>query len=138
MRFSTLIAFFPVTLAVPYPYTLTGRAADLAPQVLEQIADLGTATTELTTAVNNFDGSLLGLLPQSLAVITAETKLDATILKTTAIVKQSSNFTLDESNSIVGALGNLVAPIQGSLSALTAKVSCVTYAWVRVEERNGR
>ena len=79
--------------------------------------------TDLTTAVDAFDGSLLNVISQSVEVIAAESKLDATTLKATLIVKQSSNFTDAESNSIVVALAGLITPIQTSLTALTNKVS---------------
>ncbi|KAF2678989.1 hypothetical protein K458DRAFT_394398 [Lentithecium fluviatile CBS 122367] len=126
MHFSTFaLALLPLAFAFP---TETHQVSDikrqdsnLSAQVLEQINELNSSVAKLTTAVNNFDGSLLGLLPQSLAVITAETKLDATILKTTAISKQSSNFTKSESQAILGALGGTIAPIQGSLTALKNK-----------------
>lgn len=117
---SVIIPLLPLTLALPH--TNIPRASDLAPQVLETITALNSSVAELTTAVNNFDGSLLGVLPQSLAVITAETKLDATTLKATAITSQSSNFTQAESQSIVSALAGLIQPIQTSLDALKAKV----------------
>ncbi|KAF1830184.1 hypothetical protein BDW02DRAFT_592077 [Decorospora gaudefroyi] len=121
MRFSPILYLLPLAVAAP---TLTSRAEDLAPQVLEQIGDLADATADLTTAVNNFeglDGGLLSLLPQSLAVIAAETKLDKMILKSTNTVERSSNFTLTESNDIVGASAGLIGPIESSLDALIAK-----------------
>lgn len=122
MRASTFIlAVLPLSFALPQP-RLVRRASDLAPQVLSEISALNSSVTELTTAVNNFDGSLLGVLPQSLAVIGAETKLDATILKTTAITKMSANFTDAESLSIVQALAGLITPISNSLTALSSKV----------------
>ncbi|KAF2998646.1 hypothetical protein E8E13_007777 [Curvularia kusanoi] len=73
----------------------------LAPELLSTISELNTAVTDLTTAVNTFDGSLLGLIPQSFAVVSAEAKLDIEILKATYIAKQSANFTTEESGSIV-------------------------------------
>lgn len=129
MRFSTLaLTLLPLTFALPTKEShqvsdLKRRATDQSAQVLEQITALNSSVAQLTTAVNNFDGTLLGLLPQSLAVITAETKLDATILKTTAITKQSSSFTQSESQAILGALAGTITPIQDSLTALKNKVS---------------
>ncbi|KAF2655117.1 hypothetical protein K491DRAFT_436722 [Lophiostoma macrostomum CBS 122681] len=118
-----LLSFLPLTLALPYdtPHLQKRASTDLANETLSEIAALSSAVTDLTDAVNAFDGSLLTVIPQSLAVITAETKLDATILKATWIVKQSANFTDAESSSIVSALANLITPIQGSLTALTDK-----------------
>ncbi|KAF2796492.1 hypothetical protein K505DRAFT_237551 [Melanomma pulvis-pyrius CBS 109.77] len=112
-----LLPLLPISFALPR----VPRAQDLAPQVLESINLLNTAVTELTTAVNNFDGSLFGVLPQSLAVIGAETKLDATILKGTAITSQSANFTAEESTQVVQTLATQIGPIQTSLDALKAK-----------------
>lgn len=123
MHFTLLLAFSPLALSLPYK-ALT--VASLAPQVLEHITTLNNSLASLTTAVNAFDGSLLHVLPQSLAVIAAETSLDATILKTTFITKSSANFTELESNSIVAGLAGLIVPIQTSLTALSTKVSCVT------------
>ncbi|KAF2014356.1 hypothetical protein BU24DRAFT_410107 [Aaosphaeria arxii CBS 175.79] len=120
MRPSAIISILaPVALALPA--TLVSRAEDLAPRVLTQISALNEALGGLTTAVNNFDGTLLGVLPQSLAVIGAETKLDATTVKTTLIVNRSSNFTDAESQEVVGALAGLIGPIQTSLDVLKAK-----------------
>lgn len=134
MHFSALILpLLPVAFALPTSNPdLKVRATDLAPQILTQISALNASVADLTAAVTAFDGSLLGVLPQSLAVIGAESKLDATILKTTFLAKQSSNFTAAESNSIVGALAGLVTPIQGSLNVLVAKVShAITSLWER-------
>lgn len=126
MRLSTLVlALVPLTFALPGP-NLVSRAPDLAPQILGKIAEINTAVGGLSTAVNNFDGSLVNILPQSLAVISAELKLDATTLTTTFITKQSSNFTAAESQNVVGALAGLIGPIQNSLTALSAKV-CLRY-----------
>lgn len=98
----------------------------LAPQLLTTINDLNVAVTDLTAAVNNFDGSLLGLLPQALAVVKTEAKLDLTILKATHITEKSANFTAEESTTIVNLLAGGIGPIQASLEALKAKV-CTTY-----------
>jgi hypothetical protein len=130
MRPSTsLLALLPLTLALPYdtPHLEKRASTDLANETLSEITELSSAVTELTDAVNDFDGSLLHVIPQSLAVITTETKLDATILKATWIVKQSMNFTDSESSSIVNALANLITPIQTSLTALTEKVSVACF-----------
>ncbi|KAF2178056.1 hypothetical protein K469DRAFT_696165 [Zopfia rhizophila CBS 207.26] len=117
MRFATLLPILPLTLALPHVPRQQSRAAD----VLQQISELSTSVADLTAAVDDFDGSLLGLLPQSLKVIATETKLDATILKTTSTVKMSGNFTDAESTQVVGALAGLVDPISKSLDALKAK-----------------
>lgn len=114
MRFASILSLLPLALA-----------ASLAPQVVEQIGVLNSSLAELTAAVNAFNGSLLNVIPQSLAVITAETSLDAATLKTTAITKLSSNFTEAESTSVVIGLAGLISPIQASLSALTGKVSAM-------------
>ncbi|KAH8719450.1 hydrophobic surface binding protein A-domain-containing protein [Phaeosphaeriaceae sp. PMI808] len=92
-----------------------------APELLATIKDLGAAVPELTTAVNKFDGSLLGFLPQVLAVVGAETKLDATVLKATYIASSSGNFTAAESTEVVQTLATQIGPIQASLDALKAK-----------------
>lgn len=109
--------------AVPLSPRAT-NTEDLAPQLLSTINELNTAVTSLTTAVNDFDGSLLGLLPQALAVVGAETKVDVTILKATHIASTSANFTAEESTQIVQTLATQIGPIQASLDALKAKV-CV-------------
>ncbi|KAF1843159.1 uncharacterized protein K460DRAFT_356924 [Cucurbitaria berberidis CBS 394.84] len=114
-----LLSLLPVSYSIP----VEPRAGtqDLAPQVLETINELNTAVAGLTTAVTNFDGSFLGLLPQALAVVGAETKLDVTILKATHITKQSSNFTAAESSQIVQTLAGEIGPIQTSLDTLKTK-----------------
>ncbi|KAJ4983671.1 hypothetical protein SVAN01_10829 [Stagonosporopsis vannaccii] len=93
----------------------------LAPQLLSTINDLNTAVTGLTTAVNKFDGSLLGLLPQALGVVKAEVKLDVTILKANHIADKSGSFTAEESANIVNTLAGGIGPIQASLDALKQK-----------------
>lgn len=119
MRFTPILSLLPFALSLPHA---PRDVASLAPQVLEQIATLNSSLTTLTTAVNAFDGTLLHVIPQSLAVITAEASLDAATLKTTFITKISGNFTQTESNSVVAGLAGLIAPIQTSLTALSAKV----------------
>lgn len=119
MRVTAILSLLPFTLALPH---ISRDAKSLAPQVIEQIATLNTSLTTLTTAVNAFDGTLLHVVPQSLAVITAETALDAATLKTTFITKLSGNFTTVESNSVVTGLAGLIVPISNSLTALSAKV----------------
>lgn len=111
-------------LPLSYSHPLLSREApqDLAPQLLSQIKELNTAVTSLTAAVNNFDGSLLGLLPQALAVVATETKVDAITLKATYTANESSNFTAAESTEIVQTLATQIGPIQDSLNALKAKV----------------
>jgi hypothetical protein len=136
MRFLFFIlSLLPLAVGLPQSQPpFVRRASDLGSQVRVQIDILNSSVTELTTAVNNFDGSLLGVLPQSLAVISAETKLDATTLKTAFLTKQSSNFTEEQSSSIVTTLASLITPITGSITALSAKVGPViatpsTYIW---------
>ncbi|KAJ4349638.1 uncharacterized protein N0V89_008255 [Didymosphaeria variabile] len=118
MRFASLLTFLPVALSLPHA---PRDAPSLAPQVIEQIGVLNSSLTSLTTAVNAFDGTLLHVIPQSLAVITTETSLDANTLKTAFITKQSGNFTETESNNVVAGLAGLITPIQTSLTALSAK-----------------
>jgi len=93
------------------------RQSDLASAVLSDIATLSTDLSTLTSEVNSFDGGLLA----SLGVITAETALDAQILKTTATVKHSASFNNTEGQSIVLALAGLVTPITDSLTAISDK-----------------
>ena len=128
MHLAPLLTLFPLALSLP---NQPRAAPSLAPQILEQINVLNSSLATLTTAVNAFDGKFLNLIPQSLAVITAETTLDATTLKTTFITKLSGNFTVTESNLVVGGLAELIAPIQASLTALTTKVSRLQSGHVR-------
>lgn len=111
-------------LALTSALALTPRqdSADLAPQLLSQIADLSTSVTQLTSAVNAFDGSLLGVLPQGLGVITAEKDVDSRVLKATRTAQDSSAFTAPESRDVLIALAGQIDPIKGSLEALKAKV----------------
>ncbi|KAF2633993.1 hypothetical protein BU25DRAFT_486969 [Macroventuria anomochaeta] len=119
MKFSSI---FLSLLSVSYSIPVEPRQEQsLAPQFLTAINDLNTAVTGMTTAVNNFDGSLLGRLPQTLAIVKAETKLDVTILKATRIAQKSANFTAEESTNIVNTLASGIGPIQASLDALKAK-----------------
>ena len=124
MHFALLLLSLPLAFSLPYKAHTT---TSFAPQVLEQITTLNTSLVSLTSAVNAFDGTLLHVLPQSLAVISAETSLDVATLKTTFIAKRSGNFSETESNSIVAGLAGLIVPIQTSLTALSTKVSYVTY-----------
>jgi hypothetical protein len=120
MHFSLLfLSLLTVISALPLE---PRQEQSLAPQLLTTINDLNTAVPELTTAVNNFDGSLFGLLPQSLAVVKTEAKLDLTILKATHITETSASFTAEESTNIVNTLAGGIGPIQASLDALKAKV----------------
>lgn len=118
MRLTAFFTLVPLAVSLPQKFD----TPSLAPQILDQIAVLNTSLNRLTTAVNDFDGTLLHVLPQSLAVIAAETSLDATTVKTTFITKRSGNFTETESNSVVGGLAGLITPIQASLTALSEKV----------------
>jgi hypothetical protein len=125
MHFLHLFLFL---LSVSYSLPVGPRQEQsLAPQLLTTINDLNTAVMGLTTAVNNFDGSLLGLLPQALAVVKAETKLDVTILKATHIAENSANFTAEESTNIVNTLAGEIGPIQASLDAVKTKVCISTF-----------
>ncbi|KAH7061908.1 hydrophobic surface binding protein A-domain-containing protein [Paraphoma chrysanthemicola] len=111
-----ILSFLSISSALPQPVVERD-----APSLLATINDLNTAITKLTTAVNGFDGSLLGLLPQALAVVKAEATVDITILKATHIAESSANFTAAESQEIVGALATQIGPIEDSLNALKAK-----------------
>jgi uracil phosphoribosyltransferase len=118
-----LFLFFHSLLTASSALPLEPRQEQsLAPELLTTINDLNTAVPELTTAVNNFDGSLFGLLPQSLDVVRTEAKLDLTILKATHITEKSASFTAEESTNIVNILAGGIGPIQASLDALKAKV----------------
>jgi hypothetical protein len=110
-----LLPLLPISFALPH-------VVRSASQVLDTIDELSTSVTDLTTAVDAFDGSLLGLIPQSLAIVKASTTLDVTILKATFLTSTSANFTSDESTAIVLKLAGQIGPIQASLAALTAKV----------------
>lgn len=127
MRFATLtFSFLPLASALPKfahraDSRLIPRATDLGQQVRSQIDVLNSSVIELTDAVNAFDATLLGVIPQSLAVVTAEAKLDATVLKIADLAEESTAFTEDESTSIVTTLASLIGPIQNSLTALTNK-----------------
>jgi hypothetical protein len=124
MQISVLfLSLLTVSSALPLQLR---QEQSLAPQLLTTINELNVAVTDLTVAVNNFDGSLLGLLPQALAVVKTEAKLDLTILKATHITEKSAKFTAEESTNIVNTLAGGIGPIQASLEALKAKV-CVTY-----------
>ncbi|KZM24131.1 hypothetical protein ST47_g4712 [Ascochyta rabiei] len=90
-------------------------------KLLTTINNLNTAVTGLTSAVNNFDDSLLALLPQALAVVKAEAKLDVTILKATYIADESADLTAEESSNVVNTLAGGIGPIQASFDALKAK-----------------
>lgn len=120
MQLSLLfLSLLTVSSALPLE---SRQEQSLAPQLLTTINDLNTAVTDLTRAVNNFDGSLLGLLPQALAVVKTEAKLDLTILKATHITNKSASFSAAESTNIVNSLAAGIGPIQASLEALKAKV----------------
>lgn len=121
----SLISLYLLTTSSALPIE-PRQEQSLAPQLLTTINDLNTAVTDLTTAVTSFDGSLLGLLPQALAVLKTEARLDLTILKATHITEKSVNFTAPESTNIVNTLASGIGPIQASLEALKAKV-CMTY-----------
>lgn len=120
MQFSLLfLSLLTVSSALP---VVPRQEQSFAPQLLTTINDLNTVVTDLTTAVNNFDGSLFGLLPQAIAVVKTEAKLDLTILKATHITEKSASFTAEESTNIVNTLAGGIGPIQASLDALKAKV----------------
>lgn len=121
MQFHLFLLPF-LSLCSALPAIPQAGTQDLAPQLLTTVGELNTAVVGLTAAVNDFDGTFLGLLPQAFAVIAAETKVDFTILKATHITSQSSNFTAAESTQIVQSLASQIGPIQASLDALKAKV----------------
>lgn len=120
-----LLPFIAISHAVP----LVPRqdSQDLAPQLIEQIRSLGAATKQLTTAVNNYDGSLFGVLPQGIAVISAEKKVDSLTLKATDTAQESSKFTAPESTEVVQTLATQIGPTQDSLNALKSKVYIAVY-----------
>ena len=120
MQFSSLfLSLLTVSSALPLA---PRQEQSLAPKLLTTFNDLNTAVADLTTAVNYFDGSLFSLLPQALAVVKTEAKLDLTILKATRITDKSANFTAEESTDLVNTLAGGIGPIQASLEALKAKV----------------
>lgn len=120
MLFSTvLLSLLPAALALP---SFVARQESKAPELLQSITELNGAVADLTTAVNNFDGGFFDVIPQSLAVVTAETKLDFTTLKATWITVASCNFTMAESSEVVQSLATQIGPITASLDALKAKV----------------
>ncbi|KAF9697744.1 hypothetical protein EKO04_004249 [Ascochyta lentis] len=114
-----LISLLSISSAIPIGPHHENKS--LAPQLLTTINDLNTAVIGLTTAVNRFDGSLLSLLPQALAVVKTEAKLDITILKATHIAEKSTNFTPEESTNIVNTLAGGIGPIQEFLEVLKKK-----------------
>jgi hypothetical protein len=118
-----VLSFLSLSSALPQPFVKRDASTLLA-----TINDLNSAVTELTTAVNSFDGSLLGLLPQALAVVKAEAEVDITILKATHIAETSANYTAAESTEIVETLATQIGPIQDSLNALKAKVCYIACA----------
>jgi hypothetical protein len=126
MRYSLLLLSF-ISASYSLPLMLRADPQDLTPQLLKQLDNLNTAVTELTAAVNNFDGSLLSLLPQGLGVVGTETKVDVTVLKAKDIAQQSSNFTAEESTEVVQTLATQIGPIQSSLDAIKAKVCIAMY-----------
>jgi hypothetical protein len=124
-----LSIFFLSLLSISYSLPIELQVSrSLAPQLLTTINQLNNVVAGLTTAVNNFDGSLLTLLPQALAVVQAEIKVDVTILKATHIAEKSSNFTTEESANVVQTLAGGIGPIQSSLEALKAKVYVVSHS----------
>ena len=125
MRYSTvLLSLLPACLALPQAYGTQPQSK--APQLLATIKELSGAVIDLTTAVNNFDGSFFEIIPQTIAVATAETKVDFMTLKATYITSQSANFTAEESGQVVQALAGQIDPIKASLDALKAKVCVAT------------
>ncbi|ORY01571.1 hydrophobic surface binding protein A-domain-containing protein [Clohesyomyces aquaticus] len=133
MHFLATLSVLPlVALALPhylsYPESeypsfaeLVRRQNDNAPRLLEEISNMNSFTVALTAAVNDFDGSLLGVLPQSIAVLSAQSKLDNSITKCTKIAQKSSNFTQEESQNVVASLGGVLTQTKDSLTALTGK-----------------
>ena len=121
-----LLPFIAISQAIPLAPRQDSQA--LAPQLLEQIRSLNTAVTQLTTAVNNYDGSLFGVLPQGIAVISAEKKVDSLVSKATETAQDSSKFTAPDSKEVVQTLATQIGPIKDSLSALKTKVCMAVYA----------
>jgi len=115
-----ILSLLSLSLTTAFPHTPRD-----APTLLTTISELNTAVTSLTSAVNAFSGTLSGLLPEALGVISAETRVDTTVLKATYIASASGNFTASESTEIVQSLATQIGPIQTSLDALKDKV-CVT------------
>jgi len=115
-----LLPFIAISHAAP----LVPRqdSQNLAPQLIEQIRSLGAATKQLTTAVNNYDGSLFGVLPQGIAVISAEKKVDSLTLEATETAQESSKFVASDSTEVVQTLATQIGPTQDSLNALKKKV----------------
>ncbi|KAJ8108369.1 hypothetical protein OPT61_g8222 [Boeremia exigua] len=79
----------------------------LAPQLLVTFKDLRTTATGLTAAVNKFDGSILGSLPQALAIIDIANEIDGTLSNATQIAEQSVTFTAEESSAVIIVLDDL-------------------------------
>ncbi|CAI6337411.1 unnamed protein product [Periconia digitata] len=120
----TTLPFLSLSSALPtssLSSPILPRAASLGAEVRSQIDVLNASVIELTAAVNAYDGSLLGVIPQSLAVISATAKVDGTTVKTAWLTQLSGNFTVDESQSVVTTLATLITPIRGSLEALGGK-----------------
>jgi hypothetical protein len=116
--------FLLPVIAISHAAPLAPRqySQNLAPQLIEQIRSLGAATKQLTTAVNNYDGSLFGVLPQGIAVISAEKKVDGLTLEATDTAQESSKFVASDSTEVVQTLATQIGPTQDSLNALKTKV----------------
>ena len=121
MRFSSLVlALLPIAYARPLvPRDDTQPSAS---ELLSTINELTTEVKDLTTAVNNYEGSFLTLLPQAFTVLVANIKVDGTTNKATEIIQQSTAYAADDSKKIVQTLATQITPIKDSLDALKAKV----------------
>ncbi|KAF2637563.1 hypothetical protein P280DRAFT_381882, partial [Massarina eburnea CBS 473.64] len=82
-------------------------------QVRSEIDVLNSSIIELISAVNAFDGTLLNVIPQSLAVVIASGKVDTMTVRTTWLTQTSTNSTEAESSSIVTTLASLITAIAG-------------------------
>jgi hypothetical protein len=121
MHYSILL----LSLLAPTHSLPLSASPDLAPQLHQHLTTFNTAVTDLTTVVTNFDGALLSLIPQGLGVISASTKVDATVLSATVTTRASANFTAAESTDIVQTLATQITPIQTCLNALKNKVCLI-------------
>ncbi len=126
MRYSTvLLSLLPACLAAP---SLVPRGdQDRYSQLLSTIGEIGSATADLTEAVNAFDPSLFTVVQDSVKVAVAEGKVDLNTLVATYWAHDSCNFTATESKTIVDTLAGQIGPIQASLTALQNKVFLLAY-----------
>lgn len=120
MRFSNFaLALLPIAYASP----LVARddAPSSAAQLLSTINELTNNVKDLTSAVNNYEGSFITLLPQAFAVLIANNKVDSSTSKATDIIQKSSPFAANDSKEIVQTLASQITPIKASLDAIKQK-----------------